>query len=395
MNNALTPNQAVRISIESYRIKNNNKLTRTALIRGLAGLVKFPTDTKTAPHMVFDGISGGIFVQKESGFGFVGYRDEKGFSDDLVFSLRGTDSFQDALTDAYFKTEQSSTGKSIHGGFAKCFNTIVNDIDLFLKNREPKGAIHCIGHSLGGALATLVADHLSNKYKGKEIYLYTLGSPRVGLKPFSTTFTDNLKPENIFRLNHTADPVTVVPPWPFIHVPANSAGIGMDRFGTGFQFRAHKSSEYLISVAKNNWDTLRANADKVASSDQIERWLESKQPATFTGKSMIMLSEAIYYVLKKARLHHLLNGAITAGSTAGYTLLDLLSIALSKGIDLGKNLGRWAIRLVVKIMEMLGKTVRKAKEHFSKDFIGSLLREMHRRVNIEVIKSLDSLKNSH
>lgn len=391
MTKYLQPIDAVALAEAAYDIKVNTKQAREDLADTLSGTVNLPDLTDGAsPYLT--GVSGGIFARKESGFGFCGYRARVN-KEDLIISLRGTASFHDVLTDAYFKTSPSKGAHPVHGGFNRCFNSVCGDIDAFLKAHKPTAAVHCIGHSLGGALATLVADHIARSYGSDRVYLYTLGSPRVGTEKFSTEFTKQIKAENIFRLQHTADPVAAVPIWPFMHVPVKQSGILMDRFGFGFQASAHFGSQYRISVAGKSWESLRGEAAAIASSDRIERWLESKKPTSFTGKSMMMLSEAIYFVLKKTGLSYLLNAGVNTVATVGYTLLDMLAFALKKGQQLAKKLSKWVRYLVMKMMQMLGRNVRSSEEIFSQEYISGLLRDMHKRVNMEVTKALDGLKN--
>ena len=391
MTKYLEPSEAVLLAESAYDIKANSDAAKKKLVRGLKGYVNLPEETGDTTPLI-SGVSGGIFARKESGFGFCGYR-AKVNKEDLIISLRGTASFHDVLTDAYFKISPSKGAHPVHGGFNRCFNSVCGDIDNFLKVHKPKAAVHCIGHSLGGALATLVADHVARGHGSDRVYLYTLGSPRVGTEKFSTEFTKQIKAENIFRLQHTADPVAAVPIWPFMHVPVKQSGILMDRFGFGFQASAHFGSQYGISVDGKSWESLKSEAAAIASSDRIERWLESKTPTSFTGKSMMMLSEAIYFVLKKTGLSYLLNASVNTVATAGYTLLDMLAFALKKGQQLAKKLSKWVKYLVVKMKQMLGRNMRNSEEVFSQEYISGLLRDMHKRVNMEVTKALDGLKS--
>jgi hypothetical protein len=80
-----------------------------------------------------------------------------------------------------------------------------------------------VGHSLGGALATLAAAELAiNNVAGSQSVLtsYTFGSPRVGLLDFAASF--NKAVTTTFRIWNTLDIVPEVPAFPFIHV----AGVG-------------------------------------------------------------------------------------------------------------------------------------------------------------------------
>ena len=66
-----------------------------------------------------------------------------------------------------------------HVGFNKTFNSIKPTLETYF-NKNTTGPVHCVGHSLGGALATLTANWLHNKQGGRPISLYTFGAPRVG-----------------------------------------------------------------------------------------------------------------------------------------------------------------------------------------------------------------------
>ena len=76
-----------------------------------------------------------------------------------------------------------------------------------------------LGHSLGGALATLAAAELAIVNPGavqSKVIIYTFASPRVGLLDFAASFNDAVPTS--FRIWNTLDIVPQVPPFPFIHV---------------------------------------------------------------------------------------------------------------------------------------------------------------------------------
>src|SRR5690554_7927233 len=111
--------------------------------------------------------------------------------------LRGTRILADLLTD--FNAMWSSTsvqGYKIHDGFSQAFKALRPQLEVFVAGFAARGIteVHCIGHSLGGALATLCADYINTNVK-KVTYLYTFGSPRVGLTPFSRSLSDQLEPQ--------------------------------------------------------------------------------------------------------------------------------------------------------------------------------------------------------
>jgi predicted lipase len=81
--------------------------------------------------------------------------------------------------------------------------------DTYSKNKK----INIIGHSLGGALATIVSIHYLNLYESlnqDNIYVYTFGSPRVGNLNFSMYFEKNIK--NTYRIVNRYDIIPHLPP---------------------------------------------------------------------------------------------------------------------------------------------------------------------------------------
>lgn len=83
--------------------------------------------------------------------------------------------------------------------------------------------VHCVGHSLGGAVASLAADWVSRTLK-LPTKLYTIGAPRVGTDWLVKSTTASIREENIFRVYHSTDPVPMVPLYPFMHALYNRQG---------------------------------------------------------------------------------------------------------------------------------------------------------------------------
>lgn len=85
------------------------------------------------------------------------------------------------LSNARYGVE-SSAGGMVHVGFSHIFNSIRQDIGRFISQqindrKNPVQTIHCIGHSLGGAVATLAADWVK-RTTHKHVELYTFGAPK-------------------------------------------------------------------------------------------------------------------------------------------------------------------------------------------------------------------------
>ncbi len=128
-----------------------------------------------------------------------------------VVAFRGTepDDPSDLLTDARFILADWSTpagerpGK-VHDGFARC----AQEHDLFARISTHLAALPAAtrilltGHSLGAALATLMASWIPSAH------LYTYGSPRVG----DAAFAQSLKNPLSLRFVNCCDLATRVPP---------------------------------------------------------------------------------------------------------------------------------------------------------------------------------------
>jgi Lipase (class 3) len=129
-----------------------------------------------------------------------------------VFVFRGTKEYKDFLADLFAPRITFGAGQ-VHKGFYDNFVAVKPQIVAILKKPENQKCKSIVtGHSLGGALATLVSAFLSSEYRQQacgQVMLYTFGSPRVGDKPW----VDALKDRFIhFRHRRAHDPITMLPP---------------------------------------------------------------------------------------------------------------------------------------------------------------------------------------
>lgn len=137
---------------------------------------------------------------------------------DMVIACRGTQpsEFNDIKADLRAIPTLSETVSRVHKGF-KCevdelWPMILEDLDDATTKR-----IWVCGHSLGGAMATIIAGRLERDIKNlPSTYvdgLYTYGSPRVGWR----RYVNSMKvPHHRWRNNN--DIVTAVPPVLFGYV---------------------------------------------------------------------------------------------------------------------------------------------------------------------------------
>jgi pimeloyl-ACP methyl ester carboxylesterase len=90
----------------------------------------------------------------------------------------------------------------VHPGFAEALQSVWQTLQKQLVNFGTK-PIWLTGHSLGGAIATLLAYQLPTRVAA----LYTFGSPCVGTTAFAQTFKNKGLQDKTFRYLHGDDAV--------------------------------------------------------------------------------------------------------------------------------------------------------------------------------------------
>jgi pimeloyl-ACP methyl ester carboxylesterase len=141
------------------------------------------------------------------------------FDDDaqVYIAVRGTEGFswpngiRDWVSNAAAEAVDFKEGKGkVHLGFYSCFKSVQGDIDKFLKeNGRAKKKIIVTGHSLGGAVATIIAAYIRGTFHN-DVMLYTFGSPRVGDANFVSHYSKADK-VHAWRLFNVCDVVPLVP----------------------------------------------------------------------------------------------------------------------------------------------------------------------------------------
>lgn len=131
----------------------------------------------------------------------------------LVLAFKGTSSLRNFRTDADFLKESAGWAPGrIHRGFAASMQDVWPDITNSLALRDVgQKEIWVTGHSLGAALAQLVALRLRLEMNCNVRAVYTYGTPRVGDETFVQAYDRALGEKTFPHINHT-DIVTRVPP---------------------------------------------------------------------------------------------------------------------------------------------------------------------------------------
>lgn len=149
---------------------------------------------------------------------------------ELRIAFSGTDSFDDVLADCSFFPKNGE-----HSGFARYADELLVPV-INLINSYCGGHpyfITLIGHSLGAAIAQIIAKRLNDKFK--YINVFTFGSPKV--------YTRWSQPKGIshYRIYHRADPVPKLLMFLFKHNQSGMCELGH----LGLDFDDHKIENYI------------------------------------------------------------------------------------------------------------------------------------------------------
>lgn len=163
------------------------------------------------------------------------------FKDTIVIAFKGSSSIKDFFynINTTLITTEDIKGK-IHKGFYELLakGNTVDKLSNLIENYPDETKVVFTGHSLGGALASLMASYCQNKFGSDKISLVTFGSPRVGNYNFSTTIT------NSNRIINDKDPVSLLPfPPRYTHLSPRQL-LGDSGVFHGFTLNAHKISMY-------------------------------------------------------------------------------------------------------------------------------------------------------
>ena len=167
-----------------------------------------PSDTQEHPANLhfFDDINE-CWVSEKSTQAFITHHDEV-----ILIAIRGTLELSDWWRDADAAQVPFKEGKGkVHNGFYDAYQALKEFVKDYLDRFHIGQKIIISGHSLGGAIALLLAEALRNSTDNDyDILLYTYGSPRVG----DATFVAAAKPLTHHRMVNNNDMIPGVPaPW--------------------------------------------------------------------------------------------------------------------------------------------------------------------------------------
>lgn len=162
-----------------------------------------------------------------------------------ILSFPGSLEIMDWIQDVDFvKVKRDGMGY-LHNGFVDVWDKLKRQVQIRLNKSEP---LFIVGHSLGGAVATIAALALHNK--GFKIdAIYTFGSPRVGNSEWKKKFNES--GIEYHRIVNGDDIVTSVPKLFYYHV-GNEVRINKRGFfsWTHNKILDHKIENYLSNLEK-------------------------------------------------------------------------------------------------------------------------------------------------
>ncbi|GAB1257772.1 lipase family protein [Aurantivibrio plasticivorans] len=288
-----------------------------------------------------EGISGSILkFNKKTGFAMAGTGTGPR-SNEAVISIRGTEftSTHDWLTNGQIGLKPASNKAMAHAGFNNAFNSISGAIQEFTNGLNGVKTIHCVGHSLGGAIATLCADWISENTAHNTI-LYTFGAPRVGLEDFAGRLTRNASLPQIYRTANSADPVPMVPLWPFMHAPLGGLEYRSNNTGI-FDFSAHGMDAnqgakpgYIQAVSGRNWEEFAFRGGKYLN-QSIQLQYNRRHETSFNKDGLEKITAALIALLKKAGYLALVQ--MQAALMAGLTFYDFLARTVAEIYKASEN----------------------------------------------------------
>ncbi len=324
---------------------------------------------------IFSGTTG---LGTRSGFGYVLKCKRDGVRHTII-ATRGTRpelGLPDLLTD--FRGSMTGFGDygPVHKGFKTTYDSVIAALGREHDLASDADVVHCVGHSLGGAVATLLAAQFARS--GKPVRLYTFGSPRVGAFGAYAALQEGIGKDNILRVAHDLDPISLIGPFPYVHVnpyPSDPNNMTVPSpTGALLSTRNHDMAMYIDSTVRrtgNNWDNLRNFARKtdydncalvkaLLHPDRHPNWVQRA-----SAKTLGLLFKLFSHVLAAQSVSLILS----------LSALDLLAEMTMKGLYRVAALGEQVFELMRSAAEWAGVPLR-AGADFTVEVIRAILEAM-------------------
>lgn len=370
----LSPTKSALFAENMYLLTKSGSIEEAIILLN-AG---YKGDLAFAESNMLAGKTGGpAFIKVKTAFGFVlvGKNQYKG---NAFVIFRGTQYLADWLTNLNITVSRTCSGQQVHDGFHAAFKSMKPQIQAAVVDLDRGMYVHCIGHSLGGALATIAADWLRHDM-GFKPHLYTFGSPRVGLQNFAENCTKSLGSQSIYRVYHKTDIVPYIPVWPFVHTPYKQRDFYLPSPGIMPAAEWHAMDKYVESVRGENWEALHAKRKPQKSESQIEQWLKSSKAASATLDVLEWLGDAAFYVLKKcSKALGEISEFIVSSS---FSALDKIAYILNKSLKIDEKISGLVVYLMNKISQFLGWASEITGKDLSRESIRRHFEALSQRAN--------------
>ncbi len=307
----------------------------------------------------------GLITPVASGFGFMAQLNG-GRSREIVIATRGTATWADAGTDINAIPTLGLTGHAIHKGFGTTFKSYVQQLNEFIKQQNlgfKPTAVHCMGHSLGGALANLNAAACAEL--GLNSYLYTVAAPRVGMVPYAEHLSKKMNAAHVYRVANEADIVTMVPCYPFVHAPYVHGTYLLDAGWLNINPAMHKLATGYSSMVNSTWKQMQShtrgkqqqleNSMYPANNAEAGRFEQlAKMPgAMFSGRLLKLINKAIHDMLSRLGAQSLLS--VGHYGTGAFTVLDQMAEILARYAQASYKQSKEVAGMLNAIMAYLGR----------------------------------------
>lgn len=377
----LSPKEALTFAEQAYEIEFDTKTFKPH--RRLAKKFSFDVDKTTIQART--GSTLGLVSKRISNFVLCakGTGDQNG---QFVLAFRGTncDYTADILTDLNIGIKGSSNGSSAHAGFVNTFHSLKGHLSTYIQsNANSIKTIHCVGHSLGGAIASLCADWIRVNFK-INVVLYTFGAPRVGLQPYAQKSTNSNFA--IFRCTNGADPIPMVPLWPFVHAPIDKPEFRLDS-SVGILGDAHKlasSIGYQKTLTSDSWQHI-GRSSKIHLHRSVRLKFQNSHQVMFNGHWADKIAAALRTLLKEAGYVGLI--AIQGAFVGSFTFYDLVARSIEKIVRISDRFREQTEGLLGHMLRFAGKVVHKITD-LSFKFIKYVFNLLLKKLNSSVFKAL-------